>query len=66
MKALIIIACCIAFAFVLKMVDVFSNRQNIKSVGAKSNKESRNIPKVDISNPEEVKKAMEYYKGLTD
>lgn len=66
MKALIIIATCIAFAFVLKVIEVISNRQNIKSVGAKSNKESRNIPKIDITNPEELKKALEYYKGLPD
>lgn len=66
MKALVIIAACIAFAFILKVIDTFSNHHNLKSVGAKSNKESRSIPKIDITNPDELKKALEYYKDQMD
>lgn len=66
MKGLIIIAGIIAFAFLIKVVDTFTSRKPINSVGAKSNKESASMPKVDISNPEELKKALEHYKGLAD
>lgn len=66
MKALLIIVGCIALALVLKMVDYFSSNHNIKSVGAKSNMASRNIPKIDITNEEELKKALEFYKGMED
>lgn len=66
MKAFLIIIVSILFALVLKAIDYFTNRENIKSVGAKSNKESRDMPKIDITNEEELKKALEYYKGLPD
>lgn len=66
MEAIIVIAVTILFAFVLKALDYFSNRRNLKSVGAKSNAMSRNIPKVDITNPEELKNALDYYTDFPD
>lgn len=66
MKALIIIAACIALAFVLKLVETFSNLNNIPSVGAKSNRKSQNMARVDINDPESIKEAVEYYKDFMD
>lgn len=66
MKALLVIFVSILFAVVLKAVDYFTSGRKIKSVGARSNKESRNIPRIDITNQEELKKALEYYKGMAD
>lgn len=65
MKALIIILACIALALVLKVVDLMTSRK-INSVGAKSNKLSGDMPKIDITNEAELKEALNYYKGLAD
>ncbi|MCQ2134551.1 MAG: hypothetical protein MJY88_06250 [Bacteroidales bacterium] len=65
MKALIIILACIALALVLKVVDLMTSRK-INSVGAKSNKLSGDMPKIDITNEAELKEALKYYKGLAD
>lgn len=65
MKALIIILACIALALVLKVVDLYTSHK-INSVGAKSNKLSGNMPKIDITNEAELKEALKYYKGLAD
>ncbi len=65
MKALIIILACIALALVLKVVDLYTSHR-INSVGAKSNKLSGNMPKIDITNEAELKEALKYYKGLAD
>lgn len=66
MKAFIVILTTILSAMVLKVADYFTNTRGIKSVGAKSNKESRNIPKIDITNQNDLKKALEYYKEMAD
>lgn len=66
MKALIIIAACIALALVFRIIEELSNMKAINSVGCKSNKYSKNIARVDITNAEELKKALEHYKGLAD
>jgi len=66
MKGFIIIIVSLVFALVLKVIDLLVSSKNIKSVGAKSNKESRNIPRLDITNEKELKEALEYYKGLAD
>lgn len=66
MKALLIILGCIALALVLKIAELLSSRRRINSVGAKSNKWSADMPKVDITNEAELKKALESYKGLAD
>lgn len=66
MKALTIIAACLILAVILKAIDTFTSIKRINSVGAKSNNLSKEMPRIDLSNPEEVKKAMEYYKGLID
>lgn len=66
MKALIIIAACLVLALILKVVDILTSMKRINSVGARSNNLSKEMPKIDLNNPEEVKKAMEYYKDLID
>lgn len=66
MKALFIIPGCIALALILKVMDILTSRKNIASVGAKSNKLYRNMPKIDITDEEQLRKALEYYKGLPD
>lgn len=66
MKALFIILGCIVLALILKVVDLLTSRKNIASVGAKSNRLSRNMPKIDITDEEQLREALEYYKGLPD
>lgn len=66
MKALIIIAACLALALVFRAADLLSNRRKIKSVGAKSNKASRDIPKININDEAELLGALEYYKDMVD
>lgn len=65
MKALFVILACIALALVLKVVDLLTSKR-INSVGAKSNKLSGDMPKIDITNEKELKEALKYYKGLAD
>lgn len=65
MKALIVILTCIALALVLKVVDLMTGRR-IKSVGAKSNRLSGDMPKIDITNQAELEEALKYYKDLED
>lgn len=66
MKALIIIAVCLTLALVLRIFEILTSRQNINSVGGKANRNSRNIAKVDITDAESLKKALELYKDLAD
>lgn len=66
MKALIIIASCIALAVVFRFVEYLTSRKTINSVGAKANNMSKDMAKIDITNPEELKKALERYKGMAD
>ncbi|MCQ2141295.1 MAG: hypothetical protein MJY83_02985 [Bacteroidales bacterium] len=66
MKALIIIASCIAFAFLFRVVEYFTSKEGIKSVGAKANRNYKDMAKLDINNEEELKKALEAYKDLID
>ena len=66
MKALIIIATCIAFAFVLRVVEVITSRKRINSVGAKSNNLSKDMPRIDIRDEEQLNKALDHYKNLMD
>jgi len=66
MKAIIIILATIALSLVLRIVDVFTSRKNIKSVGAKANGLSKDMPKIDITNEEELKEALKFYKGMAD
>lgn len=65
MKALIVILACIALALAIKVVDLLTGRR-INSVGAKSNKLSSDMPKIDITNEAELKEALKYYKDLAD
>lgn len=65
MKALIVIAALVALAFVFRVVELLTGRR-IKSVGAKSNRLSGNMPKIDITNEAELKEALKYYKDLVD
>ena len=66
MKAIIIILCCILFACVLKAIEFFSNRKNINSVGARSNRNSKDIARININDEKELKEALKYYKDLAD
>jgi len=66
MKALIIIAACLGLALVLKITEVLIARKPINSVGAKANDKSKDIAKIDISNPESVAEAVAHYKNLDD
>ncbi len=66
MKALIIIAVCLTLALVLRIFEILTSRQNINSVGGKANRNSRNMSKVDITDAEDLKKALELYRDLAD
>lgn len=66
MKFFIIFSAIIAFAFILRVIDVFTSRSKIKSLGASSNKKSKDIPKVDVTDPEDMKRALDYYKDMLD
>ena len=66
MKALIIILGSIVLAIILKVVDILTSKKNIASVGAKSNKRSRNMPKIDVTDEKQLNEALDYYKGLPD
>lgn len=66
MKALLIILAVLAFSLVLRIIDTFTSRRKINSVGAKSNSISKDMPKVDITNEEELKKALDHYRGMAD
>lgn len=66
MKALIIIAACLALAIILRIVEVTLESRPIKSVGAKANDKSRSMAKIDINNPMSIAEAIEHYKDLDD
>lgn len=66
MKALLIILAVLAFSLVLRIIDIFTSRRKINSVGAKSNNISKDMPKVDITNEEDLKKALDHYRGMAD
>lgn len=66
MKALLIISALLVLAIVLRAVELLSKRQTIKSVGGKANKNSKEIARIDLNNPEDVKAAVEAYKDLMD
>ena len=66
MKALIIIAVCLTLALVLRIFEILTSRQNINSVGGKANRNSRNMSRVDITDAEDLKKALEHYRDLAD
>lgn len=66
MKALIIIAACLALALVFATIEKIQGRR-INSVGARSNNNSRHLAeKIDINNEEAMKEALENYKDLMD
>lgn len=66
MKAIIIVLAGLMLAVVLKVVEIMVDSKRIKSVGAKSNNKSMNIPTIDLNDPESVKAGLEHYKGLED
>ena len=66
MKALIIIAVCLTLALVLRIFEILTSRQNINSVGGKANRNSRNMSRVDITDAEDLRKALELYRDLAD
>lgn len=66
MKAIIIIAACLALAVVLRVADVMLSHKPIRSVGAKANDRSRGMARIDVNNPESIAEAVEHYKNLDD
>lgn len=66
MKALVIIASCIALAFLFKVIETFTSRKRINSVGAKSNNLSKDMTKIDIRDEKQLNKALEHYKNMID
>lgn len=66
MKIILIITALIAVAIVLRVIDLFTNKASLKSIGAKSNRAYRNIPTINITDEEELKKALDYYKDMLD
>lgn len=66
MKAILIILACIALSFILKVIDYFTNRKDSGNTGSKTNVNFKDMPKVDINNKEELQKALDYYKYLSD
>jgi|GEM_PF-1741675 len=66
MKAIIIIAACLAVAVALRVIEILSSRSRIRSVGAKSNRNSRNIATIDITDPMSIEEGLEHYKDLDD
>lgn len=66
MKALMIIASCLALAFLFKIVETFTSRKRINSVGAKSNNLSKDMSRIDIRDEQQLNKALEHYKKMMD
>lgn len=66
MKALIVIASCIALTLLFRVVETFTSRKKINSVGAKSNNLSKDMPRIDIRDEEQLNKALEHYKDMMD
>ena len=66
MKAIIITASALALVFALKIVDVFTSGKRINSVGAKSNNESKRMPRININDPVSVQEGIAHYKDLDD
>jgi len=66
MKALIITAAVLVLAMALKILDVLTSGKRINSVGAKSNNESKRMPRIDINDPVSVQEGIAHYKHLDD
>lgn len=66
MKAVIIIAACLVLAVALRVVDILTESKRIRSVGAKSNNNSKYIPTIDLSDPKSVEAGLEHYRDLID
>lgn len=65
MKAIIIISACLLLAVVLRIFEAATSRR-MKSVGAKSNKNAKNIATMDINDPESIQQGLAHYKDLDD
>lgn len=66
MKALVIISLCLLFVAIVRCVNYIFDNVAIKSVGAKANRKSAQIAKVNINDSEDIKRAVEYYKSMID
>ncbi len=66
MKALVIISLCLLFVVIVRCVNYIFDNVAIKSVGAKANRKSAKIAKVNINDSEDIKRAVEYYKSMID
>jgi len=66
MKAIAIVAGCLAAAVALRIVEVLSSRKRINSVGAKSNAKSKDIATINIGDEISIQEGLEHYKFLDD
>jgi len=66
MKAIIIILATLVVLTAIRAIEVLADRRRINSVGAKANKNSRNIARYDISDKESVRNLVNDFKDLAD
>ncbi len=66
MKLFLIFSAIVAFALILRVIDVLTSRRKIKGLGANSNNASKDIPRVDVTDPEDLKRALDYYRDMLD
>ena len=66
MKLFLIFSAIVALAFILRVVDVFTSRRKIKMLVANSNNASKDIPRVYVTDPEDLKRALDYYRDMLD
>jgi len=66
MKTFILIIAVLVALIALKVIALIHDSKPIKSVGGKSNNNSKNIARYDISDPEDMKRLVEDFKGMAD
>lgn len=66
MKALVIIIACVAVSLILKVISILTSGERMHSVGAKANSNSKNMPKIDVTNEAELRDALKYYNDMAD
>ena len=66
MKLFLIFSAIVAFAFILRVIDVLTSRRKIKRLGGNSNDAAKDIARVDVTDPEDLKRALDYYRDMLD
>lgn len=66
MKVIAIVAACLAAAVALRIFEVLSSRKPIRSVGAKSNRLSKNIATINIADSMSIQEGLKHYKDIDD